>query len=143
MESTFTPIQGLVGGLLIGLAATTLLLADGKIAGISGIVGRALPPKSGDLAWRVAFLAGLPLGSWSMARLRHGETSLDLTTSFPLLVVAGLLVGFGTQLGNGCTSGHGVCGLARRSRRSAFATATFMSAGAATVFVVRHVFGGS
>jgi uncharacterized protein len=142
MESTFTPLTGLLGGLLIGLAATILLLADGKIAGISGIVGRALSPTPGDFAWRIAFLIGLPLGSWSMAQLRASDASLELTTDVPRLVFAGLLVGFGTQLGNGCTSGHGVCGLARRSRRSAFATATFMTAGAVTVFVMRHVLGG-
>jgi uncharacterized protein len=142
MEPTFTPVSGLLGGLLIGLAVTGLLLSDGKIAGISGILGRIIPPASGDLGWRLAFLVGLPIGSWLMARALPEAPRIEITGNAALLVAGGLLVGFGTQLGNGCTSGHGVCGLARRSRRSIFATATFMVSGVATVFVMRHVLGG-
>jgi uncharacterized membrane protein YedE/YeeE len=143
MEPTFTPWTGLLGGLLIGLAASGLLLSDGKIAGISGILGRCIRPASGDLGWRIAFLLGLPIGSYLMARAVPGEAPFSLTSNAVLLAAGGLLVGYGTQLGNGCTSGHGVCGLARRSRRSLVATLAFMSSAAITTFVVRHVFGVS
>jgi hypothetical protein len=136
-------MTGLLGGLLIGLAAAGLLLADGKIAGISGILGRCFRPASGDLAWRLAFLLGLPIGSWLMARAIPGPAPFSLSTNAVLLAAGGLLVGYGTQLGNGCTSGHGVCGLARRSRRSLVATITFMSSAAITTFVVRHILGVS
>ena len=141
MESSFTPWTGLLGGMLIGLASAALLLADGKIAGISGILGRSFRPASGDLGWRLAFLLGLPIGSWLMARVIPGSSAFTITGNTLLLVAGGLLVGYGTQLGNGCTSGHGVCGLARRSRRSLVATITFMSSAAITTFVVRHVLG--
>lgn len=143
MEPTFTPWTGLLGGLLIGLAASGLLISDGKIAGISGILGRCIRPASGDLAWRIAFLLGLPVGSWLMARAISGPAAFSLTANPALLAAGGLLVGYGTQLGNGCTSGHGVCGLARRSRRSLVATITFMSSAAITTFVLRHVLGVS
>lgn len=143
MEPTFTPWTGLLGGFLIGLAATGLLLADGKIAGISGILGRCIRPASGDLSWRLAFLLGLPIGSWLMACAIPGPAPFSSTANAVLLAAGGLLVGYGTQLGNGCTSGHGVCGLARRSRRSLVATITFMGSAAITTFVVRHVLGVS
>jgi len=143
METTFTPVTGLLGGVLIGLASAGLLLADGKIAGISGILGRSLFPVSGDLWWRLAFLAGLPIGAWLVARVSPETASFSITGNPLLLVAGGLLVGFGTQLGSGCTSGHGVCGLARGSRRSLVATVTFMASAAITVFLVRHVLGVS
>ena len=141
METTFTPISGLLGGILIGLASAGLLLADGKIAGISGILGRSLFPVSGDLGWRLAFLAGLPIGAWLTARVSPGTSEFAITGNTLLLVAGGLLVGFGTQLGSGCTSGHGVCGLARGSRRSLVATVTFMASAAITLFLARHVLG--
>lgn len=141
-ETAFTPIPSLLGGVLIGLASTGLLLANGKIAGVSGVLGRSLFPAAGDLGWRLAFLVGLPLGAWLATRLTSDAMGYSITASLPLLVGGGLLVGIGTQLGNGCTSGHGVCGLARGSRRSLAATLTFMAIAAITVFVVRHVLGG-
>jgi uncharacterized membrane protein YedE/YeeE len=143
METTFTPISGLLGGILIGLASAGLLLADGKIAGISGILGRSLFPASGDLRWRIAFLVGLPIGAWLTARVSPATSEFAITGNTLLLVAGGLLVGFGTQLGSGCTSGHGVCGLARGSRRSLVATVTFMASAAVTVFLVRRVLGVS
>jgi hypothetical protein len=137
----FTPIPSLIGGALIGLSAVILFALNGRIAGISGIVGRLLTGPADDRAWRIAFLAGLvagPLvaGAFNAAFVPRIETSLVV------LVAAGLLVGFGTQLGNGCTSGHGICGLARFSPRSLVATLTFMAVAIATVFVTRHVIGG-
>ena len=138
----FTPLAGIVGGALIGLASAALLLANGRIAGISGILGRSFLPERGDLAWRLAFLAGLPLGAALATRVTADAHGFAITSSPGLLVVGGLLVGIGTQLGSGCTSGHGVCGIARGSRRSIVATLVFMSAGAVTVFVMRHVLGG-
>jgi uncharacterized membrane protein YedE/YeeE len=143
METTFTPWAGLLGGLLIGLASAGLLLANGKIAGISGILGRSFFPSAGDLGWRLAFLAGLPLGAWLAARATSDLQGFSIASNPMLLVAGGLLVGVGTQLGNGCTSGHGVCGMARGSRRSIVATGIFMVAAGVTVFVVRHVLGGA
>jgi hypothetical protein len=140
--SGFTPFAGLLGGALIGLASALLLLANGRIAGVSGILGRSFFPARGDLAWRLAFLAGLPLGAALATRLAGDAHGFSLTASPALLVAGGLLVGFGTQLGSGCTSGHGVCGIARGSRRSIVATLVFMAAGAVTVFLVRHVLRG-
>ena len=132
----------LVGGVLIGVAAAALLLFDGKIAGISGIVGGLAQPRRGDVGWRAAFLLGLLVGGAGLLTWRPealGPPAVAPTVTF---VVAGLLVGTGTRLGNGCTSGHGVCGVGRGSVRSLVATATFMTTGAATVFLVRHVLGG-
>jgi hypothetical protein len=137
----FTPWTASLGGLLIGLAAVFLLLANGRIAGISGILGGALAGPGSDRAWRLAFLVGLPLGALAAGALRGG-LAISISASPPALIVAGLLVGFGTQLGSGCTSGHGVCGMARGSGRSILATLVFMASGAATVFAARHVFGG-
>ena len=144
MEPSFTPIAGLVGGGLIGLASAGLLLANGRIAGVSGILGRSLfPDAPGERGWRLAFLAGLPLGA-GLAIAATGDAQGFAITSRPaLLVVGGLLVGFGTQLGSGCTSGHGVCGMARGSRRSVVATAVFLATAAITVFVIRHGLGVS
>jgi hypothetical protein len=137
-----TVTSAIIGGLLIGLAATLLLWSIGRIAGISGIFyGVATAPR-GDRAWRIAFLAGMMIvGAIVMqfvpspARIQTGET--------PLLLAAGFLVGFGTRMGNGCTSGHGVCGLGRLSWRSAAAVATFMAAGMATVYAMRHLVGAA
>ena len=134
----FTPWSSLAGGLLIGLATALLLLLSGRIAGISGIVGGLLRPGKGDVDWRVAFVLGLfaaPL-VFSMAAPLP-QVRIDAGTA--TLIVAGLLVGVGTRYGSGCTSGHGVSGLSRGSRRSIVATASFMAAGFLTVFVVRHL----
>ena len=138
METQFTPVTALLGGGLIGLAATVLYAGIGRIAGISGIVNNAIERRQ-ERGWRLAFLAGLLAAAaawfaWSGEAPRNG---------FPLpwLIAAGLLVGFGTRLGNGCTSGHGICGLARLSKRSLAAVLTFMGSGVATVYVLRHVLG--
>jgi uncharacterized membrane protein YedE/YeeE len=139
----FTPGSGAVGGAMIGLAAGMLLLGNGRVAGISGIVGRVLRPGPGEQrGWRAAFLLGLPLGAM-LVSLAMGPLAVESATSPVLLVIAGLLVGFGTRLGNGCTSGHGVCGVARGSRRSIAATVTFMSVAALVVFFMRHVVSGA
>ena len=136
----FTPLAALSGGLLIGLSATVLLLFNGRIAGVSGIVGGLLQRyKAGDLAWRVAFVLGLVVAP-VLYRLFAGLPESRIDAGWAMLVVAGVLVGFGSRLGSGCTSGHGVCGLSRLSPRSLAATATFMVAGFITVFLVRHVF---
>ena len=135
--TAFTPWASLAGGLLVGVAAAMLLLFNGRIAGISGIVGGLLRPVRGDIGWRAAFIAGLlaaPLAWLAFA----AAPRLHVAASTPMLVAAGLLVGVGTRLGSGCTSGHGVCGLSRGSLRSLAATATFMAAGFAVVFVMRH-----
>jgi uncharacterized membrane protein YedE/YeeE len=138
----FTPIRSLAGGALIGVAAAILLWTQGRIAGISGIVGGTLRPGRGDLAWRWWFLLGL-VGGGVIASLME-RPAFPTTMPAPpwLLIASGLLVGFGTQLGQGCTSGHGVCGIGRRSTRSLVATLTFMATGAASVFVFRHLLGG-
>jgi len=139
----FTPISSAVGGLLIGLAAAALLWTNGRVAGISGILGQALWPAAGETrGWRVAFALGLPLGA-GIVSLVDAPLVVDVQASPPVLVAAGLLVGFGTRLGNGCTSGHGVCGVSRGSARSIAATATFMAVAGLTVFVVRHVLGAT
>jgi len=131
---------GLLGGLLIGLAATLLLLFNGRIAGIAGILGGLIVPNfASERLWRGAFVVGLLCGAAIYAWL-HGALPLHLQAGNSLMLVAGLLVGFGTRLGSGCTSGHGVCGLARRSPRSLVATATFIACGMLTVFLTRHVF---
>ena len=136
-------IRGWVGGLLIGSSALLLMASQGKIAGISGVVGGLLAPAAtGQRAWRLLFVAGLLVG----ALLVQWVTGRWLTTAIPaslgLMVVAGFVVGVGTRMGNGCTSGHGVCGLGRRSPRSLVAVMVFMSVAVATVFVSRHVLGG-
>ena len=138
----FTPYSALIGGALIGLSAALLLFLNGRIAGISGIVGKALfPEQRGDVSWRMYFLVGLLLGPL-VSRLIDGNAVLfRIETSLPVLVIAGLLVGYGTSLGGGCTSGHGICGLARLSPRSALATVVFMVAASITVYIVRHWIG--
>lgn len=139
--NAFTPWTALAGGGLIGLAAAIFLLVNGRIAGISGILGGLLAPTQGDIAWRVAFLAGMLLAP--SAWLIYAELpAMQIDASYPMLVVAGLLVGIGTRYASGCTSGHGVCGLSRLSLRSLTATLSFMAAGFATVYVIRHITGG-
>ncbi len=135
----FTPLSGLIGGLLIGSAAALLLLLNGRISGISGVVGGLLAPKSGDGGWRVVFVAGLLLGAFVYMLATGGAVPVKIEASQPVLVAAGLLVGFGTQLGSGCTSGHGLCGIARLSRRSIVATSVFFAVAMLTVFLTRHV----
>jgi len=136
--ANFTPIASLLGGMLIGAAAALLLLANGRIAGISGITAGLLSPQAGARTWRVLFLAGILVGAFVANRLGFGPLP-EIAASWPLIILGGLLVGFGTRLGGGCTSGHGVCGLARLSPRSLAATAIFMAAGVATVLVLRHL----
>jgi uncharacterized protein len=135
---SFTPWTALAGGLLIGLAASAFVLFNGRIAGISGILGGLLQPKRGDIGWRVAFLGGLVI-----APLAYGLTAplpdVRIDAGAGTLVAAGLLVGLGTRYGSGCTSGHGVCGLSRMSPRSLVATLSFMLAGFVTVYVLRHL----
>ncbi|THC45427.1 YeeE/YedE family protein [Massilia sp. Mn16-1_5] len=135
----FTPWTSLAGGMLIGLAAALLILFNGRVAGISGILGGLLRPNAGDSAWRLLFLLGLVLAPlvWGMA----GPLPLPNIEAGPgMLLAAGLLVGIGTRYGSGCTSGHGVCGMARLSPRSIAATCTFVAVGFVTVWLLRHVF---
>jgi uncharacterized membrane protein YedE/YeeE len=139
IAETFTPWSGLLGGMLIGLAATLLLAFNGRIAGISGILSAVVSPLSGESFWKFAFVAGLVAGPLVFALVTGAPAPLELQTGGLGLVVAGLLVGFGTRLGSGCTSGHGICGLARLSPRSLVATLTFMATAFATVFVLRHL----
>ena len=138
----FTPLSGAIGGALIGLAAALLLALNGRIAGISGIVGGLLPPRAGDMGWRLLFVAGLALGALGVRVFTGEPLAAPAGTSSFMLVLGGLLVGFGSRLGSGCTSGHGICGLARFSPRSMVAVATFMGSAMITVFVLRHLLGG-
>ena len=135
----FTPISGFVGGLLIGSAVALMLLLNSRVAGISGIVGGLLTLKLRDTAWRAAFVAGLVLGALAYLSTTAETTPVRVLATLPVVLVGGLLVGFGTRLGSGCTSGHGVCGLALLSRRSIVATATFFGVAMLTVFLTRHV----
>ena len=138
--AAFTPWSALAGGAIIGGATALFALLNGRIAGISGIVGGLLRPAAADIAWRAAFMAGLvaaPVVFGVFAAL----PGITIDAGYPVLIVAGILVGVGTRYGAGCTSGHGVCGLARLSPRSLIATLAFMAAGFATVFIVRHVVG--
>ena len=136
--NAFTPASALIGGAIIGAAAALFVMLNGRIAGVSGILGGLARPQAGDISWRIAFVAGLiaaPL-AW---RLLAALPEIRVDASVPVLVAAGLLVGIGTRYGGGCTSGHGVCGVARLSPRSIAATLAFMAAGFATVYVARHV----
>jgi uncharacterized protein len=137
----FTPVCGLAGGLLIGTAAAGLLFFNGRIAGVSGIFGALIPPSGNDVSWRLAFVAGLFAGGLVMLLVYPAAFGVRPPAPLPVLAGAGLLVGIGAGLGNGCTSGHGVCGLARRSARSLTAVITFMATGAITVYVANHLFG--
>ncbi len=137
----FTPVSALVGGLLIGASAALFLVLNGRIAGISGILGSLLQPARNELGWRLAFLAGMFIAPLAYVAFGGVLPTVALDASLPLLVVAGLIVGFGTRLGAGCTSGHGVCGIGRGSPRSLAATAVFMATAIGTVFLTRHVIG--
>ena len=137
----FTPIASTIGGVLIGLASALLLMSNGRVAGISGITGQLFGGGTADRGWRLAFLLGLLGGGLIAPVLMHDPFGVGPTGSLPVLVIAGLLIGVGTQLGGGCTSGHGVCGLSSGSPRSVVATIAFFGTAAAVVFVVRHVMG--
>ena len=134
----FTPWSSLAGGIVIGAAAAMLALLNGRIAGVAGILGGVLRPAGGDMAWRLAFIIGL-LVAPALVGLLAEPAPPTIEAGYPVLLAAGLLVGAGTRYGSGCTSGHGVCGLSRLSPRSMAATITFMLAGFATVYVVRHL----
>ena len=140
---TTTLVPGLLGGALIGLAAAALMLLFGRIAGISGIIGSLLQPSPGEVAWRLSFVGGLVAGGAALMFFYAEAFATTVSPSMPAIALAGLLVGFGTRMGSGCTSGHGICGVSRFSPRSLFATATFISTGALTVFVIERVLGGT
>ena len=134
----FTPWSAAIGGALVGLGAAMMVLLNGRLAGVSGVLGDLLRPTRGDASWRVAFVAGLvlaPAAYLVAARLPE----IVVATPYPVLILAGLLVGIGTRYGSGCTSGHGICGISRLSPRALVATACFMSTGFATVYAVRHL----
>ena len=137
----FTPLPALAGGVLIGASAALLWYLTGRIAGISGILGALARPSRSEVGWRLSFLLGMVVTPLLYAAAAGPIQPTTITASLPLLVAGGLLVGFGTRLGGGCTSGHAVCGMARLSPRSIAATAIFMAAGFVTVFLVRHAFG--
>lgn len=137
---SFTPWTALAGGAVIGVAAAILLLFNGRIAGITGIAGDLIKPKQGDIAWRLAFISGLII-SPVIWQLFSPLPRIQIDASNLLLAIAGLIVGISTRYGSGCTSGHGVCGIARLSPRSIIATLAYMATGFATVYVVRHLIG--
>ena len=141
MTSSFTPVSSTIGGVLLGIAATALLLANGEVCGISGILGGAAFARRSDRVWRMVFLAGLLAGGLLVAWVDRSALALASEQSIWAAALSGVLVGIGTRMGEGCTSGHGLCGIARFSGRSIVATLVFMATGAATVFVVRHVLG--
>lgn len=138
----FTPFAGLGGGLLIGAAASLFVLVYGRVLGISGILGGLFGGAREEILFRLALIAGIVIAPLLLTSVGTNLPDITVSVSWPMLIVAGLLVGFGTRLGNGCTSGHGVCGLARLSRRSIVATLVFFATAAVTVYAVRHVFGG-
>ncbi len=137
----FTPYSSLAGGMLIGLSATIMLLFNGRVTGISGMLSELFYPKPGEWLWRLVFLLGMMAGAGLFVFI--SPDSFTARTDFPmgLLIAGGFLVGFGTKMGNGCTSGHGICGIARLSPRSLIATMTFMISGGVTVFIIRHLIG--
>ena len=137
----FTPISALVGGILIGVSAALLLLLNGRIAGISGIIAGLVQSDRREIAWRAAFLGGVLLAPFFYVLFGGSLPRVFISSSAGLIVVAGLLVGFGTRLGSGCTSGHGVCGISRGSPRSLVATGIFMITAVVTVFLTHHVIG--
>ncbi len=139
--NAFTPWASLAGGVLIGISTALFLLLNGRIAGISGIVGGLVKPVRGDIGWRAAFVGGLLLAPLAWGLLLP-MPAMQIDASYPLLIVAGLLVGASTRYGSGCTSGHGVCGISRLSPRSLAATASFMGTGFMTVYIMRHLIGG-
>ncbi len=137
----FTPLMSFAGGLLIGLSALLLMLTWGRVAGMTSIIGGILPPLGADWSWKAAFLAGAILAPLALS-LSGYEIEYSVPVSTAALVVGGLIAGIGVTFGSGCTSGHGICGIARLSRRSIVATVTFMAFAIVTVFFTRHVFGG-
>jgi len=139
----FTPFAALIGGILIGLSASAMLLLEGRIAGISGICAGVLNPAKGDTSWRVSFVAGLLVGGVMLRIILPSAFDFGIIRPYPMLILAGLLVGLGTRMGNGCTSGHGVCGIGRLSPRSMVATMTFIASGVITVYVVNHLMGAA
>ena len=139
--NNFTPISAAVGGALIGLSAALLMMLNGRIAGITGVFAGLIDPTSSDRAWRATFIAGLVAAPLSAVLFGLALPLPQMPGSLAVIAVAGLLVGFGTRLANGCTSGHGVCGIARLSPRSIVATAIFMAAAVIVVALTRHVFG--
>ena len=138
----FSPVSGFIGGALIGSAALLFALFNGRIAGVSGILGGTFGAAVEDRGWRLAFVIGLVVGPFLVGVVSGAMPAVDLQVSLLVLIPAGVLVGVGTRLGNGCTSGHGICGIARGSQRSVAATAAFFAVAALTVFVLRHVVGG-
>lgn len=142
MITTFTPLAGLIGGALIGLAAVAFMALLGRIAGVSGIVASLLAPPSPDTLWRGAFVIGLIGGSAIVRAIGYGQVPM-VSAAWPVLAIGGILVGIGTRIGGGCTSGHGVCGIARLSLRSVVATLMFMIVAIAVVYIRRHLFGGA
>jgi uncharacterized membrane protein YedE/YeeE len=140
--ATFDPVSALLGGLLIGAASVLLMALIGRIAGISGILGGVLATSPNDKMWRLAFIAGLIVAPVLMKFLNHPLAEPQMPASWMEVIAAGLLVGFGARLGGGCTSGHGVCGVARLSARSIAATAIFMASAIVVVAIMRHGFGG-
>lgn len=138
----FTPLSSYIGGALIGSSASLLLFFHGRVAGISGILGGLLSPKKGDVSWRLLFVVGLLLGGFVMVMVRPEAFASTVQRSTPAVIAAGALVGFGTRMSNGCTSGHGVCGNSRLSPRSFIATLTFIATGGIAAFVVNHLLGG-
>lgn len=140
--ANFTPVSAAIGGGLIGLSSVLLMLLTGRLAGISGIFGGLMNVAGDDKSWRMAFLAGLILAPLVAGWAGYAMLPPQMPASWTVITAAGLLVGFGTRLGGGCTSGHGICGVARLSLRSVTATATFMLAAIATVAITRHLLGG-
>jgi uncharacterized membrane protein YedE/YeeE len=138
----FTPIPALVGGVIIGLASVLLLLTHGKVAGISGLYGGVLRRGTSDRSFRASFIAGLVVAGGLLRLVFPGAFATTWNAALPVALAAGVIVGVGTQVGNGCTSGHGVCGIGRFSIRSLIATCTFMATGFVTIYIVRHVIGG-
>ena len=137
----FTPLPSLIGGLMIGVAATLLLWTTGRIAGISGIFGGLLSCEGSNFSWRLAFIVGLLVGPFVVSEFGMGISPIKIDADIPTLIIAGLLVGVGTRMGSGCTSGHGVCGIGRFSIRSIVATCVFMFSAAVCVYVTRHLTG--
>lgn len=138
----FTPVMSSVGGILIGLAALALLLANGRIAGISGITAGVLHPKKGNTLWRILFIVGLLLGALTIRQFHPDAMDIRIDVSTAAILLGGFLVGMGTRIGNGCTSGHGVCGVGRLARRSIVASAVFFTFAVLSTWLIRHFAGG-